>query len=207
MNQRKETKAKVIANEQQKKKNRGITITTLIITIIIIILLAGITIGAISGDNGLINKATEARDLAEREDFKDKVEMQGLLTVAEAGRFDSDRFKERIYENLKDHNPTISEDDDSITVSDDRYDITLDKETGDVSGATDTKGIWPRVDVELQETDGTPYVKRENSEELVLDVNVTNEDALDGVEVKITVTDEDGETYEVEAEQGEDGHW
>ena len=46
------------------KRNAGITLIALVITIIIIIILASITINFAFGDNGLINMAEEARDLA-----------------------------------------------------------------------------------------------------------------------------------------------
>ena len=45
------------------KKNSGITLIALVITVIIIIILATITINFAFGDNGLIKKAEEARDL------------------------------------------------------------------------------------------------------------------------------------------------
>ena len=46
------------------KKENGITILSLVITIIIIIILATITINFAFGDDGLINIAEEARDMA-----------------------------------------------------------------------------------------------------------------------------------------------
>ena len=39
------------------KNNKGITLIALIVTIIILIILAAISIGAITGDNGIINNA------------------------------------------------------------------------------------------------------------------------------------------------------
>ena len=46
------------------KRNAGITLIALVITIVVIIILATITINFAFGDNGLINMAEEARDLA-----------------------------------------------------------------------------------------------------------------------------------------------
>lgn len=46
------------------KRNSGITLIALVITIVIIIILASVTINFAFGDNGLINMAEEARDLA-----------------------------------------------------------------------------------------------------------------------------------------------
>lgn len=47
------------------KNNSGITLVTLAVTILIIIILAGITINAVLGDNGLLKQAQDAKDLAE----------------------------------------------------------------------------------------------------------------------------------------------
>ena len=42
-------------------KEKGITLIALIITIIILLILAGVTIATLMGDNGLINKAKDAK--------------------------------------------------------------------------------------------------------------------------------------------------
>ena len=44
------------------KKERGITLIALVITIIVLLILAGVTIVALSGENGILIRATEARD-------------------------------------------------------------------------------------------------------------------------------------------------
>ena len=47
------------------KRNSGITIIALVITIIVLLILAGITIGAITGNNGLIGQTQEAKEQTE----------------------------------------------------------------------------------------------------------------------------------------------
>ena len=44
------------------KKQKGITLITLVITIIVLIILTGVTINLTIGENGLITKATRARE-------------------------------------------------------------------------------------------------------------------------------------------------
>ena len=51
----KETKNKILKNK------RGITLIALVVTIVVILILAGITIGMIVDDNGIISKAKETR--------------------------------------------------------------------------------------------------------------------------------------------------
>ncbi len=53
------------------KEQKGITLVALVITIIILLILAGISIATLSGDNGLFNRARQAKnntiDAQERE--------------------------------------------------------------------------------------------------------------------------------------------
>ncbi len=52
-------------------KSKGITLIALVITIIILLILAGITIVAITGENGLINRANEAKSKTIKEQIKE----------------------------------------------------------------------------------------------------------------------------------------
>ena len=45
-----------------KKNTRGITLIALVITIIVLLILAGVTIAALSGDNGILKRAAEAKE-------------------------------------------------------------------------------------------------------------------------------------------------
>ena len=56
------------------KKEKGITLIILIIVIIILIILAGITIGALSGDNGIVKKVVESKEKNEIANEKEIVE-------------------------------------------------------------------------------------------------------------------------------------
>ena len=44
------------------KEQKGITLVALVITIIILLILAGISIATLSGDNGLFNRAKQAKN-------------------------------------------------------------------------------------------------------------------------------------------------
>ena len=44
------------------KKNGGITLIALVITIIVLLILAGVSIAMLTGDNGLLNRSTQAAD-------------------------------------------------------------------------------------------------------------------------------------------------
>ena len=53
-----EKKQKELTELKNLKRAKGITLIALIITIIILIILAGITLVALSGENGVLNKAS-----------------------------------------------------------------------------------------------------------------------------------------------------
>ena len=49
-----------------KKNTRGITLIALVITIIVLLILAGVTIAALSGDNGILTRAKDAKEKTEQ---------------------------------------------------------------------------------------------------------------------------------------------
>ena len=57
-----------------KTNNAGITIVALVVTIIVLLILAGITIGTITGDNGIINKAQEAKNDTNYAQWEEKID-------------------------------------------------------------------------------------------------------------------------------------
>ena len=44
------------------KRNKGITLIALVVTIIVLLILAGISINALAGHNGILNRAIEAKE-------------------------------------------------------------------------------------------------------------------------------------------------
>ncbi len=56
-------------------KNNGITLIALVVTIIVLLILAGISISMLTGQNGILNRAQEAKNKTEQaqEDEKEKL--------------------------------------------------------------------------------------------------------------------------------------
>ena len=67
---------KKYVNEIKSKKEAGITLIALTITIIVLLILAGVTIAAISGDNGILKNAARAKEETEQAE-KDEREKLG----------------------------------------------------------------------------------------------------------------------------------
>lgn len=56
-------------------KNNGITLIALVITIIILLILAGVTIATLTGENGILTRATEAREQTEKKSLKEEIQL------------------------------------------------------------------------------------------------------------------------------------
>ena len=87
-----EEKERIIDNKnlQKVKFNRGITLVALVITIIVLLILAGVTIGSISGDNGILNNASLAKVSTEFAGYKEEVELYKTNKLLEDYDFEAD---------------------------------------------------------------------------------------------------------------------
>lgn len=62
------------------RKNQGITLIALVITVIVLLILAGVSIATLTGDNGILTRAQEAKNKTEEAQDAEKIN----LAVAEA---------------------------------------------------------------------------------------------------------------------------
>ena len=64
------------------KKQGGITLIALVITIIVLLILAAVTINALSGDNGILKRASEAKKGTNQSTVEEitKLSINGLIT-------------------------------------------------------------------------------------------------------------------------------
>ena len=67
---------------------------------ITLIALAGVTIVTLTGDNGILTRANEAKEVTEEAGAKEKVQMEVAGSFDEHGNFDMDKLKENLKENL-----------------------------------------------------------------------------------------------------------
>lgn len=111
---------------QNVNKNKGITIIALVITIIILLILAGVTINALTSENGLISKAITARketEKAQERELLENVLMNALIEKATNPNYNSEEFLDDfIKENIS--NAEIDEN----TVIIDKYSFLIDRE-------------------------------------------------------------------------------
>ena len=73
-----------LPKKEEKIKNEiGITLIALVITIIVLLILAGVSISALSGDNGIITQAVNTKKLSEVSTEKEAIGI--IVTLASVG--------------------------------------------------------------------------------------------------------------------------
>ena len=93
------------------KKQNGITLIALVITIIVLIILAGVAINLTLGDNGILKRAENARELSNKATVKEKVELAIVEVQVEEVTSTGRLTLQKLYETLesKDSNITLNE--------------------------------------------------------------------------------------------------
>ena len=80
------------------KKNNGITLIALVITIIVLLILAGVTIATLTGENGILTRASDASEQTELADEREKVELAtiGALAKENGGEISQTSLEEEL---------------------------------------------------------------------------------------------------------------
>ena len=87
---------------KELKKNRGITLLALVVTIIVLLILAGVTIATLTGENGILTKASEASEQTEIGDEKEAIGIayNGLMAENQGrGGITAEKLKEELIRN------------------------------------------------------------------------------------------------------------
>ena len=71
-------KQRKITKERKKLNNKGITLIALVITIIVLLILAGVSIAMLTGDNGILTQAQNAKKETERASIIEQVRLDIL---------------------------------------------------------------------------------------------------------------------------------
>ena len=100
-----------------RNSTKGITLIALVITIIVLLILAGVSIATLTGPNGLLTRATEAKEETEKAGINEKVQMKVAGSFDDSGNLSIEKLKENLKNNLNLTDEDIqSHDDGSITI-------------------------------------------------------------------------------------------
>ena len=80
----------------KRKKDKGITLIALVVTIIVLLILAGISISMLTGQNGILNRATEAKEKNEDAQTEEIVKVAVMSSLGTDGLIDLDKLETEI---------------------------------------------------------------------------------------------------------------
>ncbi len=89
---------------KKKAKIKGITLIALVITIIVLLILVGVTLSTLSGQDGILTKATTAADKTNKEAIKEKIQLEIFDCYDNNNDFSMDKLQGKLskkYENVK----------------------------------------------------------------------------------------------------------
>ena len=133
---KKERKKTMIKNfKNTRKASNGITLIALVVTIIVLLILAGISISMLSGDNGILQRATDAKTNTEKAQIIENA--QADILAQQTDNKGANITKEQLATILNKQFETVnadeipdevsSEHDLELTTIDDKYTINLSK--------------------------------------------------------------------------------
>ena len=99
---------------ETKNKQKGITLISLVVTIGVLIVLAGVTIAALSGDNGIITKSKSVKQQAEIADIKEKIQNE---IIEQEGKSSNGKLTESQIDNILSKYGTVNGTGDNKTVT------------------------------------------------------------------------------------------
>ena len=105
----------------QVKPNNGITLIALVITIIVLLILAGVTIATLTGENGILTRANDAKEKTEEAEDIEKIKL--AITEAQIGdngyqEIDTTTFQQTLNSQFERRNLQLTDNEDgSFTIS------------------------------------------------------------------------------------------
>lgn len=104
-----------------KQENEGITLVALVVTIVVLLILAGVTITALTGDNGVLSQVARAKQENEKTGIIEEIRLDIAAKQADnLGSINEDEF----YEILGKYG-TVSNDENTLTTTKGNYEILI----------------------------------------------------------------------------------
>ena len=147
--------------KEQLKINKGITLIALVITIIVLLILAGVTIATLTGDNGILTKAQNAKTQNDKATVKEKVDLAIAASLDETGKISLEQLKTNLnnvdginqkVEDLTDSSfpLEVTVDGTKVTIEKDnngKYSTSVGKSTGSSGGGQEEEQISDHSEV------------------------------------------------------------
>ena len=113
----------------KRSKQNGITLIALIVTIIVLLILAAVSIATLTGENGILTRANDAKEDTARETAKEKVAVEVLGSYGDDGKLDYGLLEENLnnIEGIQGVPSPITDASFPIKVTVDGYEVTIEK--------------------------------------------------------------------------------
>ena len=79
-----------------KRKSGGVTLISLIVTVIVLLILSGISISMITGNNGIIGRAADAKETARKEECREQIQAEVLKSFNKLGDLSLNKLKTKL---------------------------------------------------------------------------------------------------------------
>ena len=181
------------------KNKRGITLIALVVTIVVLLILAGVTIAMLTGENGIINQAKNAKEeslMSELEELVDLTLME-YKTDKESGK--NTDLGELLKE--KKEFDAVTEEEDYYIVEKNGYEVKVSKEGERLTDAEKVGGVRPQLEISKNYD--------EENDKVTITVTITNKSELGTIdsfklfdsgnqEITEKTSSEDNKTFEVD---------
>ena len=161
------------------KRNKGITLIALVVTIIVLLILAGVSINMLTGQNGILNRASEAKEKTGNAQTEELVKFAVMSSIGTDGLIDLNQLKTEI----ESQGGRVTGTTFPVTVTIGKLSYQIDQ-TGNITEASTT----PQISYTVTNTDGTEITDTANSnlpESAKLNVTITNISELTVTSIKI----------------------
>ena len=161
------------------KRNKGITLIALVVTIIVLLILAGISIMMLTGQNGILNRASEAKEKTEDAQNDELVKFAVTSSIGTDGLIDLNQLKTEI----ESQGGRVTGTTFPVTVTMGKTSYQIDQ-YGNITEVNTT----PQISYTVTNTEGTEITETSNSnlpERAKLNITITNISDLTVTSIKI----------------------
>ena len=124
--------------KQKFKRNKGITLIALVVTIIVLLILAGVSINMLTGENGIIRRAGEAKSATEVANEKEGVQESVIVATMADSTITESNLKTALDNRFGTGKTTVEDNKDNsytITINDSKREYTIEDDGSIFDGA------------------------------------------------------------------------
>lgn len=158
---------------KKKNKNKGITLIALVVTIIVLLILAAVAIQMLTGDNGILKKAGEAKENNERAQIKEEIVLawNGVQTNGIPNRWNNETKTEALQTELQkeDSSATATLNEQNINVQYKGYETAINVNDGSMTELAKVNGPIGESEMERLMRTATKHPNQTASDDIGID--------------------------------------